>query len=41
MEGRPMKEWVQIPFTHKSRWKEFAEISAYSFGSIKKKAGRK
>jgi hypothetical protein len=41
MEGRPMKEWVKITFMHKRRRKEFAEISAYSVGSIKKKAGRK
>jgi len=32
-----MKEWVQIPFTHKSRWKEFAALSANSVGIIKKK----
>ncbi len=41
MEGRPMKEWVQIPFTHKSRWKEFAALSANSVGIIKKKTIRK
>ncbi|MFT3753986.1 MAG: hypothetical protein QM800_14270 [Paludibacter sp.] len=23
MQGRPMKQWVQIPFTYKNRWKEF------------------
>lgn len=22
---RPMKEWVQLPYTHKSKWKHFAE----------------
>jgi TfoX/Sxy family transcriptional regulator of competence genes len=27
MEGRPMKEWVQIPFLHKDRWKEYALLS--------------
>jgi hypothetical protein len=41
MEGKPMKELVQIPLTHKSRWKEFAEISAHSAGIIKKKISRK
>ena len=24
---RPMKEWIQIPFTHKHMWKKFAESS--------------
>src|SRR5438045_3227109 len=28
MKGRPMKEWVQIPFEYKSKWKKFATISA-------------
>jgi hypothetical protein len=41
MEGRTMKDWVQIPFTHKSRWKEFAAISVQYAGAIKKKPGRK
>jgi hypothetical protein len=25
--GRPMKEWVQIPFIHKNKWKGFVEAS--------------
>ncbi|MEP6512228.1 MAG: hypothetical protein ABJA79_00030 [Parafilimonas sp.] len=33
MEGRPMKEWVQIPYKHKSKWKEFAQLS---FEGVKK-----
>jgi hypothetical protein len=41
MEGRKMKEWIQIPFTHKSRWKEFAEISAHSVEIIRKKTSGK
>jgi hypothetical protein len=24
---RPMKEWVQVPFTHKDKWKKFAEAA--------------
>jgi len=24
---RPMKEWVQIPYTHNSKWKKFAEAA--------------
>lgn len=30
MEGRPMKEWVQIPFVHKDRWKEYTLLSIKS-----------
>lgn len=28
MEGRPMKEWVQIPYDYKDSWERFALISA-------------
>jgi len=31
-KGRPMKEWVQIPFEHKDKWKEFAEKAAIYVG---------
>lgn len=24
---RPMKEWVQVPFTYKDKWKKFAEAA--------------
>ena len=24
---RPMKEWVQIPYTHKKQWKKYAEAA--------------
>jgi len=27
---RPMKEWVQLPFAHKSKWKSFA-AAAYTY----------
>ncbi len=37
MEGKPMKEWVQIPFIHKSKWKKFADISIASVRELKKK----
>jgi hypothetical protein len=37
MEGRPMKEWVQIPFSHKDKWKKFALISSSSATLLKKK----
>jgi hypothetical protein len=29
-KGRAMKEWVQVPFAHKAKWKKFAE-AAYSY----------
>ena len=38
MEGRPMKEWVQIPFEYKNEWKTFARISAQSVETIVKKS---
>jgi hypothetical protein len=27
MGGRPMKEWVQVPFEHASRWLELAQAA--------------
>lgn len=27
-KGRPMKQWVQIPFTHKEQWEKFAIAAA-------------
>jgi hypothetical protein len=35
MKGRPMKEWVQIPFNYKDRWKEFALISISNVRDLK------
>jgi hypothetical protein len=32
--GKPMKEWVQIPFLYNHRWKEFAEISTQRAATI-------
>lgn len=40
MEGRPMKEWVQIPFHYKDRWKHFARVSADSVRNLPKKASK-
>jgi hypothetical protein len=37
MEGRPMKEWIQIPFSYKAHWKKFALISAESVKKLQKK----
>ena len=41
MEGKPMKDWVQIPFGYKDQWKTYAEISARSVEALEKKAGKK
>jgi len=29
-KGRPMKEWVQVPFTHSKKWETFAKL-AYEY----------
>jgi hypothetical protein len=36
MEGRKMKEWAQIPFAHKDKWKHYASISMASVKKLKK-----
>ncbi|MGN6532859.1 MAG: hypothetical protein ACTHK0_14050 [Ginsengibacter sp.] len=41
MDGKPMKEWVQIPFKHKDQWKKFAIISAASVQALTGKVQRK
>jgi len=41
MEGRPMKDWVQIPFSYKDQWKMFAQISAREVELIEKKPAKK
>ena len=42
MEGRPMKEWVQIPFAYKDKWKKFALQSVASVKALKgKKVAKK
>ena len=38
MEGRPMKEWVQIPFMHKDRWKEYTLLSIKSVKDLHNKS---
>jgi hypothetical protein len=38
MEGRQMKEWVQIPFMHKDRWKEYTLLSIKSVKDLPKKS---
>jgi hypothetical protein len=41
MDGRPMKEWVQIPFEHKDKWKKYALLSAESVKLLPKKESKK
>jgi hypothetical protein len=41
MEGRLMREWVQIPFIHKDKWKSFALISANIVSSQLKNSATK
>ncbi|HWY38719.1 MAG TPA: hypothetical protein VNY73_09185 [Bacteroidia bacterium] len=36
MEGRPMKEWVQVPYAHKDKWKKYAELSVEGVKKLKK-----
>ena len=36
MAGRPMKEWIQIPFDHRDHWKKFATISVQAVNAMKK-----
>ncbi len=36
MPGRPMKEWVQIPYKHKELWKKFASASVEAVRKLKK-----
>ncbi|MBX2904519.1 MAG: hypothetical protein KF744_00685 [Taibaiella sp.] len=31
-KGRAMKEWVQVPYTHKAKWKTLAEAAAAYVG---------
>ena len=38
MKGRLMKEWVQIPFALKDRWKEFTLFSLESVKDLPKKS---
>ena len=41
MEGRPMKEWVQIPFKYKNIWKDYVILSRDIVKSDKKKTTKK
>ena len=36
MEGRAMKEWVQVPFHYKKEWKKFALASMEVVKNLKK-----
>jgi hypothetical protein len=37
MEGRPMKEWMQVPYEHRSKWKKYAVAATAEVKKIKKK----
>jgi hypothetical protein len=37
IEGKPMKDWVQIPFDYKAQWKMYTEISALMVEVLEKK----
>jgi hypothetical protein len=41
MDGRPMKEWVQIPYAYKKDWKKFALLSVASVKELPGKTGEK
>lgn len=41
MDGRPMKEWIQIPFAYKDRWNEFALSAAAYVRELPVKAASK
>jgi len=41
MDGRPMKEWIQIPFAYQHQWKEFALSAAVYVRQIPVKAASK
>ena len=41
MDGKPMKEWVQIPFDYKDKWKGFALASADNVKTLPAKAPTK
>ena len=34
-KGRPMKEWVQVPFLHSAKWEKYAKAAmAYVASSV-------
>jgi len=37
MGGRPMKEWVQIPAAHATKWKKFADAAQKFVETLPKK----
>jgi hypothetical protein len=41
MKGRPMKEWLQVPFDHRDKWKALALASAGIVGDLEKKTSTK
>lgn len=41
MQGRPMKEWVQVPFDYKATWKKYVLSAADAVARIEKKPAKK
>ena len=37
MEGKPLREWIQIPFEHKDKWKKYVLLSIELVKEFKKK----
>ena len=35
-KGRPMKEWVQVPYLFQEKWSDFAQNAAKYVGSLNK-----
>lgn len=40
MEGRPMREWIQIPYKYHKLWQKYANISADIVRRLEKKKGK-
>lgn len=38
MDGRPMKEWITIPFTYRDKWLEYATLATAYVRQIPAKA---
>lgn len=41
MAGRPMKDWVQVPYAYKDKWQELASISADDVRALQAKPPKK
>jgi len=41
MDGRPMKEWIVVPFGYRDKWKELTELAVVYVRDIPAKASLK